>query len=1073
MKFYITEESAESGSPDIWGISQKYDFQLNNNNFTYDYMLDICGGSCYYQSDTFIDEVTNSGILPPGGYKIEYTLWENLELYADWFGNSNFVEAKLDKSLSLYSQSPIYSNSQFIINQNVSEINIVSPIDEFSVQSSNPSFEWDTPGFSNGVEIIYRLRVYLFHPEYHSSKEEAIEDENYLFYDTGWDEQYSFIENGVSQRKSISYSSTAERDLICGFNYVWFIEARDNNDNEIWGWPEPVRSKLNTFTYGNHIVTESVISPQINSIIETVRPTFNVEPVSCADAYEIWLSYSEDSEVENPIWISDDLQTSINDYPYYANGLAPAGNYKWKIRINPNGEPGPWSEIFDFSIIDYSLDEPSSMQELNTVTPTFYFSGPADIASYELRISNSDDSQVEFGNIFSQNILSLPFELPLDWADGILPDMNYFWKLIFIDGNENIIGSIDDYNKVESFKISSIDITTPFDGASNLSLTPSFMWSGPIGVSQYEISISSESDPTVQNPFYINQVSGTFFQYPQLTDSPLEYNSLYFWNIVPLDMSENRGVKSEVLSFSTALDFNSVIEESNSIKPEFILVDGSDNSPKNININLLAGVAGADEYQVYFSYDQSMDVLLGDLLISSDQVVGTYDGNSLEWGSIVYVQIAALSDGENIGEISSVQFLNLPSKPGSNDQVGIVVNLDEGSLYPEVSITNIVNNATQYEIKYANDIEMSEIIYTNIFSEDLNDIYNSNQVKLQFGETYYIQVHAFDNEGIHGIPSTVTALFIPNIIPAVLNEPFSWNPTVPESDLYNIQVSTTDDFTVSSIVVDSLIENTSISIYNDLTDGITYYWRIRGIDMDGNFLGDYSTVGLYDSGGIQEQLDDIEGGLIVSLQSPVSGEQISTLNPTFKWEGIESAERYQIQVTSDENFSTIIWDNANVSQNSVPYPSTGSDILSFDETYYWRVRAIAYENPLGAYSQLSTFTITNDYNPKLLGPVDEISESILPFFSWEKIPQASSYGLILGSNESFNQIIFENQSISDKQFQYTVSEPPLENGINYFWKVIAYDQNGESLGDYSATADLVLLQESLKLNLFTMRVVIK
>ena len=39
MKFYITEESAESGSPDIWGISQKYDFPLNNNNFTYDYMF--------------------------------------------------------------------------------------------------------------------------------------------------------------------------------------------------------------------------------------------------------------------------------------------------------------------------------------------------------------------------------------------------------------------------------------------------------------------------------------------------------------------------------------------------------------------------------------------------------------------------------------------------------------------------------------------------------------------------------------------------------------------------------------------------------------------------------------------------------------------------------------------------------------------------------------------------------------------------------------------------------------------------------------------------------------------------
>ena len=118
-----------------------------------------------------------------------------------------------------------------------------------------------------------------------------------------------------------------------------------------------------------------------------------------------------------------------------------------------------------------------------------------------------------------------------------------------------------------------------------------------------------------------------------------------------------------------------------------------------------------------------------------------------------------------------------------------------------------------FEIDFNNPIIGNQRNSVNVYEADLNDIYNSNQVKLQFGETYYIQVHAFDNEGIHGIPSTVTSLFIPNVIPAVLNEPFSWNPTVPESDLYNIQVSTTDDFTVSSIVVDSLIENTSMIVW--------------------------------------------------------------------------------------------------------------------------------------------------------------------------------------------------------------------------------------------------------------------
>ena len=81
-----------------------------------------------------------------------------------------------------------------------------------------------------------------------------------------------------------------------------------------------------------------------------------------------------------------------------------------------------------------------------------------------------------------------------------------------------------------------------------------------------------------------------------------------------------------------------------------------------------------------------------------------------------------------------------------------------------------------------------------------------------------------------------------------------------------------------------------------------------------------------------------------------------------------------------------------------------------------------------------------------------LSGTILPFFTWEKIPRANSYGLVLGGNEDCTQIIFENQSISEKQFQYPADSPPLEYDTPYYWKVVAYDENGAALGDYSAIA---------------------
>jgi len=160
MKFYITD----SGEPDIWGITDTYELQpgssqlLSNNNFSYDEMLPgICGGVCYSQLDEFINSIETTGFLPPGDYTIELILWENLELYADYLGNDNFIEAKFNKSLSLYSQNSLDDDSVTIHNENVSLINLVDPPQNAAIQDPNPWFRWDSPGFSNGIDINYRL----------------------------------------------------------------------------------------------------------------------------------------------------------------------------------------------------------------------------------------------------------------------------------------------------------------------------------------------------------------------------------------------------------------------------------------------------------------------------------------------------------------------------------------------------------------------------------------------------------------------------------------------------------------------------------------------------------------------------------------------------------------------------------------------------------------------------------------------------------------------------------------------------------------------------------------------------
>ena len=93
-----------------------------------------------------------------------------------------------------------------------------------------------------------------------------------------------------------------------------------------------------------------------------------------------------------------------------------------------------------------------------------------------------------------------------------------------------------------------------------MTLTPSFIWDGITGISQYEISISHSDDPTIQDPFFTEDVSGTFFQYSQYANNPLEAGELYYWKIVPIDAIDNRGLSSAYFSFSTTSETNADLD---------------------------------------------------------------------------------------------------------------------------------------------------------------------------------------------------------------------------------------------------------------------------------------------------------------------------------------------------------------------------------------------------------------------------------------------------------------------------------------------------------------------------------
>ena len=1445
--------------PAIWGVT--YIRNLTMDGFDEMTNFDFQGGAGllvdYTEDEDFIAQLEETYYLPAGNVELSVTAYEACPYSSSWR-----EDYKVDCDQLSDSDEDSYFST---FNNVVSELTLLSPANNEDVLDTYPLFRWESPGFTDGVQIDYKLFVYKFDPAYHSTYLEAIEDENYLYFSTEITDQF---ENGTANQIQVQYPSN-DRELACGYQYVWFIEANDiiqdepfNGESGIWGWPEPISSPVYTFNYGSSGSSGGssggVISPAIGSTVETVRPTFHTESTGgCANSYEIWLSDSEDSEVENPIWMSGALSSNINVYPIDATGLIPNSNYKWKIRLNPDGEPGPWSDIFDFSISGFSLDEPGGTN-VGSITPTFYFTVPSDISSYELRVSNFEDQMVEVGNIFNESIPGSGFTLPSDLSVGLMPAEQYFWKLIFYDGNDNMVGDIDYYTVRKQFKIKPVVLSSPSDNSTISTITPSFIWNGVTGIPLYELSISRSDDSQVEDPFFTESISGTFFQYPQFAETPLESGQIYFWKITPIDENGNRGEAYQIWKFTsiisndadvdttsdfgsdddsdsdstwdsdddfevegctdmsacnydsnaqvddgsceymydcsgscggnkviddcgvcggdnspntgncdcagipngdtdvdcngvcngdaevdicgtcnggvtnydycqgctdsnacnynpnvqvdngsceytsdclsvcggsaivddcgicnggnenmdcagecngsatidcagvcggdairdacgicngaaidisecqgctdpdacnynpdvmidagncvyiidclgicggstvlddcgvcggdnspntgncdctgipngesqedicgvcngtstntaecggctdpTACNYNSnisvddgsceytmdcagvcggssLVDDCNvcnggnanmdcagvcngdavndctgvcngdaqedicgicngtstmasdciqeeavvnttiasnlamtyesdmafSTKPEFSISNGPENSPRTIIINLLAAVMGTTEYIIYFSLDQGMGSPFETLSLMGNQIEVALDASNLEWNSTIYVQIIAMEGTAEIGDPSSVQVINLPSKPGSDDQVGISISLESGSTKPIIEIINEVTNGINYVMDVSTDSELSEVFYSGPFFDNMATIYPDSAPLLMFGETYYFQVYATDDDGPHGIPSSITALFIPNIIAPSLQNEFSWEATIPEANIYFMQISTTDDF--SSVVIEGFVESLSYILpENSLNPGTLYYWRVQGYDSNNSPYGSTSNARFFETEGEQVVAESIEGGQIVNLKSPTPGEQVSSNHPSFQWEAIDSAEKYEIRISTSEDYSEIIWQSSNVAQNSVQYPSTGGESLISETIYYWSVRAIYEDVALGEFSETFQFTVSEDNTPVLTGPMNETSETIYPYFTWNKIPRASSYGLILGKDEGCKQVIIESSNITEKHFQYPSDAPPLDYDKSYYWKVIAYDGNENELGDYSTIA---------------------
>ena len=176
-----------------------------------------------------------------------------------------------------------------------------------------------------------------------------------------------------------------------------------------------------------------------------------------------------------------------------------------------------------------------------------------------------------------------------------------------------------------------------------------------------------------------------------------------------------------------------------------------------------------------------------------------------------------------------------------------------------------------------------------------------------------------------------------------------------------------------------------------------------------------------------------------TLSSPVNGATGVSTNPTLSWNASAGATSYGVQVSSDPNFITLVYN-----QTGITSTNTNVSNLTNNTVYYWRVNAT---NTGGTSAWTAIFSFTTAVGSAPLAPIlsspvsGSMNVSKSPTLTWNASSNATSYSLQVSTDPGFATFI-------DRPNLSTTSATVMGLGsrVTYYWRVNATNTYGTSVG---------------------------
>lgn len=217
-------------------------------------------------------------------------------------------------------------------------------------------------------------------------------------------------------------------------------------------------------------------------------------------------------------------------------------------------------------------------------------------------------------------------------------------------------------------------------------------------------------------------------------------------------------------------------------------------------------------------------------------------------------------------------------------------------------------------------------------------------------------------------------------------------------------------------------------------------WYIDKASRDHNFVLVEITDSKRSFTAINESGDSITGFtdyLKISPPEQIESLSISTDSFELKWNEVEGAQRYVVDVAFDENFQNFVSDynNKNVGKNN----SISINELKPNKSYYFRIRSESLF-AISDYSNVFEINLKPE-TPKSLNATDINPTTFIA--NWEPVSNISEYTISVSTDSTFSTYVngYNQKGVENLT---AIKIEGLEPGTQYFYRVNAVLSSQES-----------------------------